>query len=101
MTSNGPTQYQGLPPQDTPLVDSNGKVNLAWYRFFQSIHGISGAWALPIIRYSNHAFADYANPLILYHPPNGGSLTYGALRVYDPTNPGGVTGGGLIVMTSP
>lgn len=32
-----PVQYQGMPPQNVPLLDENGNVNITWYRFFQSL----------------------------------------------------------------
>ncbi len=32
-----PIQYQGLPPQNVPVLDEDGLMNIVWYRFFQSL----------------------------------------------------------------
>ncbi len=39
---------QGLPNQSTPVLDDDGTMNLAWYRFFQALlrkSGLSGSGA--------------------------------------------------------
>lgn len=32
-----PIQYQGMPPQNVPMLESDGTMNIVWYRFFQSL----------------------------------------------------------------
>ncbi len=37
-----PIQFQGMPLQNTPIIDRNGCVTPTWYRFFQSLFDRSG-----------------------------------------------------------
>ncbi len=86
--TNPITSIQGMPPQGTPLVDPDGTMNRAWYKFFLAI-------------YSNSRMGQDDTPLLSYVQPSGGAI-HGRLRVFNPLYPSSyVAHGGSIILTAP
>lgn len=82
-------QYQGLPPQSTPLVNEDRTVNIVWYRFFLSLHQATGLWALPIAKLPGGGIdpiGNFTNPLIMFGPPDPPTYPNGRLLIYDPAD---------------
>lgn len=86
--TNPVTAIQGMPQQSTPLIDPDGTMNQAWYRFFLAL-------------YNNSRMGQDDTPLLAYRQPSGGA-PHGALRVYNPLFPGSyIAHGGLIILSAP
>lgn len=94
-----PLQFQGLPPQNVPVIDEAGFMNIVWYRFFQSVYSRTGLGTpfQGVYGYGNQNGMqnNWRTPQFSYQPENAGIGTAPRLIVFDQ-----ITGTGSTVTPS-
>ncbi len=68
-----PVQFQGMPPANTPVLNPDGTMNIAWYRLLQSLYDRSGLGTSEIGIRSTPLVANglpYLLPVFLASDPN-------------------------------